>query len=589
MVSKKVPKKVKKTKNVVGLLQTKTLRPFSISDCIIEEKSNVIVKVDVESIFEEKYKPKTIDKIIGNKESTILLKNFIQTKIDNIKSRNFAIIYGPSGIGKNTITELLLKEANYSIVEFNSDNTTQKSVFFDKITRLLTTNSINKMITSSKNTAIVIENLDLTLGEGVYYTKFVELLEKYPPDKIPIICTSGKLKKKYNTPSKILLVQLLCPELNDFDYLAGKILKKEKMVMTKGALKKIIESSRFDIRQFLRKMRMCCLSTTIKKFDKDNIDTILNFSETDNFFGAYEVMDQFLKPKRDISVEESCIMCLADQPLIIDLLYSNVPHILKMPEVSKCLDSLSTTDEIQKLIFKNHLWELRNYLICGSCVNIKNIIQNNVKIKKSYIIKKNQLNNLPWTCIKNNNTLIEIKSSYVGCCKLDSSDLRYAFKYILKPTIEKESLENDKDVNLQDDEQIYKNIPNMLRYGLTFLNYCKMRSIQFEKVAIFKKKTKNKLEKMWNEILEKIQLCKMYIRSNKEINKTKLKEKLSLQKSEWKVVDEQIEYAFDEDKYYSDINLGEIWENVENKISFNLDKDDFWENAARHCGNGQIM
>lgn len=485
-----MPKKSKDVK----LVQRKVLTPFKIDDFVIKKATPKVVN-DKFSLFEEKHRPKFLKNVVGNKNNIDKIQKWIDQKKQKKMSKNFMIIFGHNGTGKTLISELILKENGYKIFELNSDIYPQKKEMLLKLEKVLSSKSVQTLVSGNNPTAILVENIEKTLGEGVSYTNFVNLLEKHGVEEVPVICTSSseKIKKKYNTPTKLEIIKLEKPEIEDLVKFGAKVLKREgDMKITQGAIKKIIEASKFDIRKFLQYLKMMSLSSN-KVFNKENIQPILNFSETDLFYNAYEALDNFFKKENNNTLEQKINICMIDQPLIIDLLYTNIPYILNkyQKEIYSSLDSISFSDLIQVKIFKEHNWELREYLITSSCLTPVNIIREKKgKIKNSYIIKKNQLNNLPCTCVKNKNIFSEIINKSKN--RLLNCDLSYVIKFIYEPKIEK-------CLETKDEESLTNIVETLLKYGINFNDYIKITSLGFNKTKTKTKKIKDTLKKIWDK------------------------------------------------------------------------------------------
>lgn len=476
-------RRTKQKNQDVKLIQRKILNPFSIDSFIIH---NVKKESDLENdcLFENKYKPTKSTKIVGNEDAKNEIREFITKKKTGESSKNLCIIYGSSGVGKSISVNVILQEEGFEIIELNSDIYPQKKDFLEALKKILSIQNIH----GSKKSGIIVENLEGTLGEGAFYNNFIEIINKNKPVFIPVFCVScsDKLKKKYNTPTKLKIIEFSKPKKEELILFTAKILKKENKKITKEASKITIEQSKYDIRKLLHYIKLFSLSKK-DTLTKENIESILGFSESDTFFNAYEVLEDVLKTKTDRKLETKINLCLLDQPLIIDLIYSNLPNIVNETLMCECLNSMSYSDTIQTAIYKDHNWELRDYLIISSCIKPMEIIKRNTILPKGYIFRKNQLNNLPWTCLRNKNTYNEV----VNCCmyNIDNLDMQYAYKNIFVNNVEQE----------ENEEQLRKNVKCLVSYGVYYTNYFKLRNIIFDKPASIKKKIKDNYEKIWKE------------------------------------------------------------------------------------------
>jgi len=480
-VTIKKKKKIQTTvfdKNV-NIVQPTSLNPFKgINDFVLHSANKKNQKLDTNILFEEKHKPSCSKEIYGHDLNIQTMKNWIENK----NSNNFILLYGPSGSGKNIIVRTLLKECDYKIIEFSSEIYPNKKEMFIKLEKILNINSIETLISNSK-IAILFTDIDNTLGEGTHYTTFIDTLNKNKPIKIPIICIyhSKKLKKKYNTPTKLDILHIDHVHIDHLVEYGMKVMKLERKTVTKAAMKIVIEKSHFDVRKILQNLRLISISNK-KRIGKEEVNKLLKFTGTDIFFGAYEVMDDIFHSSEKRTTNERIYMCHPDQPLITDLLYSNAPYILDTENISSVLDDLSLSDVIQTFIYKEHSFDLRDYLVMSSCISPSLTVINNAKVKKNYVTKRNQLNNLPWSIIKNRNMFRDMSHL--------PSDIQYMIQNIIVDIIEN----IDTPDNIIDEKVKY-----LSSLGINFALYQKIRKFNLNKeVPNIDKNIKKRLEKVFN-------------------------------------------------------------------------------------------
>lgn len=474
------------TKKRLEITPPTTLNPFE--DFIVQE---VPKEKPIEDLFENKYKPQSIKEFIGNKYPIKILKKWIKDITDKSTNQLICIIHGPFGIGKSLISKLTLKDFN--IIE--CEKSTEKNKFFDKIEKVITSKSIEESLFQIKPSAFIIENIENIIGEGVYYKRLLDLLEKNKKIlKTPIICISSNvsLKKKYNTPSKVCIIKLDYPETKEMIDFCNYIQQNEQMNLSQSAKELIISASRYDFRKILHYFKLLTLAKKKSLYTNKDIIKIIEFSESDVFYSAYEIIEEIYNDTIEKETQELINNCRVDQPLISDLLYSNISNGIDIEGASSILDGFSQADIFQKYTYKNQSWELRDYTIASSCVNAFNVIKEQKNPKKTYKIKKNQLNNLPWTCIKNKKTLIETKNNSIYN-KLSPNELLFAFHKIIDPIIDKKL--EQKTITTDD-------IKELQDYGIDSSLYSKIRNISFkkEKVKTMSRKNKTLMDKKYKEL-----------------------------------------------------------------------------------------
>ena len=234
-----------------------------------------------------KYKPKNLEDIEYNldvkKKLTILSNN---NDITNM------IFYGPSGTGKKTLLHLYLNKY------FDNDNSIYKMSTFDYVlsnnykviykvspkhfqiyftnnpkNNILIIYELIKNLLRSKSvindyTIIVIYDID-KLQNNIIHLKYIT--ERYP--YVIFLCTCNKFIN-----ISIPFIQMRFAKLNYFDLLkiCVKINKNEKLLLTNDNIKKIIDSSIYNLNNLLDNLQSIKNKKTINMEENYNFDILDN-------------------------------------------------------------------------------------------------------------------------------------------------------------------------------------------------------------------------------------------------------------------------------------------------------------------------
>jgi len=181
----------------------------------------------------EKYRPRYLNEIVGNKQSISKLNNWINEFL-NGKTKKAALLYGPTGIGKTSSVYAVANEFDLDIIELNASD--QRNYLMIK---KIAGSAVENYSINQKNKIILFDEADNLYGvsdkSGARGIR--EIIEK---SSYPVILTANNVKK---VPKD---VKNLCISIK-FDYL------KESEVLS--VLKNICKNEKIDADiQVLRKI-----------------------------------------------------------------------------------------------------------------------------------------------------------------------------------------------------------------------------------------------------------------------------------------------------------------------------------------------
>jgi DNA polymerase III delta prime subunit len=475
-VAKKVPKQTK-----LGFNADLSLNPFSLehSQGLFDDK--VAKKETVVDLYEEKYKPKTMKEYVGNKAAVKSLKSHLR----DTKKNKLIILHGPPGSGKTCVLDILLE--GYQIIEFNSCD---KLLIFDKIEKSLNNLSVVSTFLEGRPRIIVIDDIDKTIGDGVYYTKLLSSIQAQS-NNCKVIATTTNLKKKFNTPTKVDIVVLEYPTTEEALKFCRKVASSEHLTISEKGMKTIITAAKYDFRKILHTFKLLSFRSAGDKLKHKDILSVINFSEADSSFTAYEIVEEAFSGEYPEESEKLIDYCYSDQNTVMDLLYSNLSvGKMDLEDISSCLDSIAMGDVFHHQMFQTQCWNLKEYSIVFGCLTPIHTINNRKFKSNGYInLKKNILNNFSLTRSKNKNIYLDINHKRKMATSYNITDIAYISKAIVMPQIETD--ENEETKNL---------IKNLVDIGITDDVYSRLRAVNFGcKVKPLIKKEKTRIGKMFSQ------------------------------------------------------------------------------------------
>jgi len=361
------------------------------------EENNIVMSDKIKkiqnNIWFEKYRPNSLKDLVGNKQAISKICDWIEDyKIKKKGTKPLLFITGPPGIGKTTVSHILLKSAGYEVIEYNaSDIRSQKSVK-ENITKSLNSYNIGMMKDNIKrNIAIIMDEVDgMSSGDRGGISELINTTCKKVEYLNPIICISNNVSDKRLSELKKYCTEIYMNKPSEYDMMkvAKKIIHSEGIEIDDSCLQLLIINSQSDIR------RLCCIMQELNSFMKDckinldNIEIFLDsFHRKINDIGPFDATDKLLSKYTDL---ESILKYYeSDRSLVSMILHENViNHVSKKKEtfnkkIEKLYDiyhHISLGDIVDKCIYNNQLWELQNYngiIKCGIPSYLLSELKNN--------------------------------------------------------------------------------------------------------------------------------------------------------------------------------------------------------------------
>ena len=354
------------------------------SDIKNKEKSYIL--------WTEKYTPKSLDEIIGNKTIISKIINWLddwddvilngKTKkvitkftkgqkphFENINARA-CLITGDPGIGKTSSIRLISKLKGYQIFETNASLQRNKSIIQSNVGFLFnnTTIPFNNLEDINTKNLIIMDEIDGMSGNddrgGI--SALIDIIKK---TKIPIICIandrqSQKLKSLVNYCYDLKFTK---PDKRQISHRMLKICENEGINCEMNALEYICESCGNDIRQCLNFIEMYSklhksitfkdIFNNMNSFNKDSSVMLSNFD------AAGKLLNNSNSKK--MSFRELLDLYFIDYDLIPLLIHENYLSIFKFEHKKDILENLSfesdlisESDIVDKRIRTNQNWNL---------------------------------------------------------------------------------------------------------------------------------------------------------------------------------------------------------------------------------------
>ena len=370
----------------------------------------------------EKYKPKKLNEIIGDKSTIDTVNNFIKqfAKPDfepsKISTPNLIII-GSNGIGKTLLVDTAIKENGFEKVTINlanvsvgkkpkraEDKAGQKSaenyyttlmsdnqltingsyskrkivLVFDDITSISNSNE-KATIKAITKCNVKFKKFPIIIIANLKHSRTVNDLKKYAYYMIKGVEDGVKKNKKVFNEIKIQP-----PSCNDIENFIMMIARKEKLNIVRrnkdeiDIYTKIIEHAQYDIRRLVMTLEELKLvfgnsSITVDTFEKYQITAVKKDMDPGIYDATYDLLNNYrgINEALHIYSEERAaipLMVHENFPTNIKVQYPHMNQKQKIDLIARISNYMSIADKVDGLIYSNQNWSLQTVHGYYSCV-----------------------------------------------------------------------------------------------------------------------------------------------------------------------------------------------------------------------------
>jgi len=387
-------KKVKEIKSQYEYTNNITVSNNNISININNEE-NEIMNNDIidrdNTSWLYKYKPETINDIIGNKEEIKKIEKWL----NNFKNEKYSsmIISGNHGTGKNIIMSILFQKYGYIVKQIHSSQMKNKSVL-DEILHICNrvVNISYTLSTFNKNTNSTLSNNNVsdTFGDNITIPKYAIIIDDTDSvsltsekDNIIKLFVSNETNKYFplifinNLQHSKLIndMKKSCdeiifdtPSINDIKKFTIDIINKENMnIDDDKIIELIIKFSQRDIRRLLNILQDLYYTFGSNLITIDEFREFLNISQ-----------------KKDIDV------CLIDATMTLLNKYNNINYAMQLYENEKVLLPLVIHENYYKK-FNDNNTDINNILNImtniSDSISIGDIIETNIYTDQNWFLQ----------------------------------------------------------------------------------------------------------------------------------------------------------------------------------------------------------
>ncbi|KAI9031598.1 replication factor RFC1 C terminal domain-containing protein [Phycomyces nitens] len=374
-------------------------------------------------LWTEKYKPKKISEIIGNKilvdRIAEWLKNWqrfanarakgIKEKYDknNINFFRSILISGPPGIGKTTTAHLVAEACGYEILEFNASDVRSRKALEENISEMVDNRTMteffvakpkeNESLKEGKKVVLIMDEVDgMTSGDRGGSVLLASLIKK---TKIPVICICNDIRSQKVQPliNVCFDARFIKTPTNQLRSRFFSIAFREKIKLNRDAIDQIIESSQNDIRQIFN--ILATYQAPEEVMDKNKVNDICEKSFKDSQLQLFDIPSALMSSKSwdektiseksdvyfqdymmaPLMIAENYLKCEPDHSLTRNMGTKQGPNVTNLMLMAAAADSIADGDVIDAAMHgRTQDWTLMPIHSVMSCVRPASFVRGNI-------------------------------------------------------------------------------------------------------------------------------------------------------------------------------------------------------------------
>ena len=303
----------------------------------------------------QKYKPKSLTEVIGNKEAKERILNWIRLWNRGVPDKRALFIYGPPGVGKTVTIEALANDLNMELIESDASSYRTASAVKRLAGRASQYGSL-----FGRRKLILFDELDGVTGSADT-GGLREITELIKISRVPIVLIANNAyDPRFTQLRKLcLLVEFKKPSRTEIMRHLAKICAREGIEAEKDALRFIAERSGGDVRSAINDLQALAQGKT--KLTYEDVSWLARRDRKEEIFN---VLRRIFYARDSSTAKAAVNMADVDLDMLFEWIYENIPYHIKKPsELAAAMDTLSKADVYRGRVKKTQDWSFIRYVI----------------------------------------------------------------------------------------------------------------------------------------------------------------------------------------------------------------------------------
>ncbi len=305
----------------------------------------------------EKYRPKRLNEIIGNRRAALELYRWVLQWTKGIPDKKAALLYGPPGTGKTTAVYAVANELGYEVIEMNASDLRRAQDIDRVIARAVSVGSLF----GAKGRIILLDEID-----GMSGTEdrggLSEILRVIEVTRVPIVMTANDpWDPKYRPLRDVsVLIRFNRVNKNIVTKILQNICMKEGIKADLSALRLIAELSEGDVRSAINDLQAIAEGRKVVTVEDVKALIAKRYREYD----AFTVLKLLFSSRTSEQARAVLSQSSLDYNDLKEWIHENLPYQYSDPEeLAEAYDALAKADVYLGRIVKSQDWGLLSYAI----------------------------------------------------------------------------------------------------------------------------------------------------------------------------------------------------------------------------------